>query len=161
MFTSDFAEDFSGLSQKQIRSLEKAGALTPIREHGCKYYNYTDICILKTAKILKRNGIKPSTIKNALEYLQDLDIQQPLTSFILLHDRQSVYALLENRKVNASKWGQMVLDGTIETIALGSELEHTRQAMRNYVSEMSRRINDKSPQKVVQYSPEKLKKLMA
>lgn len=135
MFTVDFAADFSGLSESRISALEKKGILKPERHGRSRYYTYPDIYVLRIFKILLGLGIRNVDISAAYEYLKDLKPDQPLSSFSLLHDNRKIYAILDSKElVNASAWGQRILEGTIQLEAIGSELERLRKGINDYVS---------------------------
>lgn len=161
MFTVDFASDFSGLSESKISTLEKKGILKPEKHGRSRYYTYADIYILRIFKILLSLGIKNVDISAAYEYLKDLRPDQPLSSFSLLHDQKKVYAILDSRElVNASAWGQRILEGTIQLEAIGSELERLRKGINSYVTGLKRSAaHAKRTGKVV--TSEDLEKLLA
>jgi DNA-binding transcriptional MerR regulator len=161
MFTSDFAEDFSGLSQGQILQLEKKGILTPSRQRGLKYYSFNDIYVLKTIRILRREGIKHLKIENAFEYLRTISPEDSLSSFVLLHDFKEVYSVIDGRKLQASRYGQLVLESVLDLIAVGSELEATRKVMAHFVKEIKRASQAAQKGKIVTYSPEDIQRLTA
>lgn len=159
MFTSDFAEDFSGLSLSQIKSLEDKGILEPVKKGRSKYYGYGDIYILRIFKILKRQGVQHANIRNAYEYLRTLNPEQSLSSFLLLHDRKHVYTVIDGNHLNASKFGQMILNGTIKMIAVGSELEQMRCQMNEYVETLHKKADQ--PVRLKKFASSDLAKLLA
>lgn len=162
MFTSDFAEAFSGLSSSQIKRLEVEGLLKPEKSRGVKYYTYGDIYILRVVKILLRAGIKSFKIESAFQYLRDLKPEDPLSSFVLLHDNNEVYTVIDLSKlIQASTWGQLMLDNVPQLIAVGSELEQTRQKMNNYVADLKQAASKASKAKSKIYSADDLDRLFA
>jgi len=186
MFTIDFAEDFSGLSSSQIKRLEDKGVITPEKIRGAKYYNYSDIYVLRLVRILRSNKIKATNISSAFEYLRNLGPDQPLSSYVLLHDSKYVYTvidgktlmdseeqkklintskwgqlILKEKVINASQWGQLVLDGIIELQAVGTELEKTRCRMNQYVSKLKKDSEKALKAKKKIYSIDELNQLLA
>lgn len=159
MFTSDFAADFSGLTIGQIKTLEEKGLLFPIKQGRSKYYGYGDIYILRIFKILRRSGIHYANISAAYEYLKDLRADQPLSSFILLHDKKEVYTVIDGNNIKASRYGQMILKGTLKLIAVGSELEEMRRRMNHYVLDLKRKSKQTHSLKTVSLT--QLAKLLA
>lgn len=161
MFTLDFAEDFSGLSEAQIARLERLGILQPKKQRGAKYYTYGDIYILRVHRILLEQGLKPSKISDALEYLRGLKPDQPLSSFVLLFNNKDVFTIIDGNEIAASKWGQMLLKGTVEMIALGSELESLRRKMNSYVNGVKQDAESARKAKGKIYKIDQLDKLFA
>jgi len=161
MFTVDYAADFSGLTEKRISTLEKKGILSPEKHARARYYSYGDIYILRVVRILRASGIHLSNIEAAYEYLKALKPDQPLTSFILLHDGKEVYALLDGNTVSATRFGQMILEGTVKMIAVGSELEALRLKMNGYVDNLKKASQELKKKKLQRYSAEDLSKLLA
>jgi len=148
MFTTDFAEDFSGLTARQILALEKKAILVPERQYGQKYYSYNDIYILRMIKLLKRDGIHLKKIEMAYEYLRTLKPEDPLSSFTILHDRKEVYEASTELTVIASKWGQLTIPGVLTLYSVGSELETTRLSMNHYVNALLKSKKDYETGKV-------------
>jgi DNA-binding transcriptional MerR regulator len=162
MFTSDFASDFSGLSSRQILALEKTGVLMPCRERGIKYYTFGDIYVLRVFRILQRLGIRHPKIKNAFQYLRELKPEDPLSSFVLLHDGREVYSILDGKQlISASQYGQRILEGVIQLEAIGSELELTRRALRRCVEDIHSRSAQERKAKRKSYSSDDLDQLFA
>jgi DNA-binding transcriptional MerR regulator len=161
MFTVDFAADFSGLTEARINALEKKGILSPEKHSRSRYYTYGDIYILRIVKILRLSGIRLANIEAAYAYLKGLKPDQPLTSFILLHDGNEVYALVDGNTVSATRYGQMIIKGTIKMIAVGSELESLRRKMNRYVDSVKKSASDLKKKALKRYSVEDLSKLLA
>jgi DNA-binding transcriptional MerR regulator len=163
MFTSDFAEAFSGLSSSQIKRLEDSGLLKPERSRGVKYYTYGDIYILRVIKILLREGLKNFTIESAFQYLRDLKPEDPLSSFVLLHDNKDVYTVIDGTQflVQASTWGQMMLNDVPQVFAVGSELEQTRLKMNSYVASLKTAAQQAKTAKAKVYAVDDLDRLFA
>lgn len=130
MWLIDYAEDFSKLTQAQIYSLVKKGILLPQKKHHAFYFSFQDIMIMRTFKLLKANGLSYLNVEKAYEYLRTLKEDEPLTSFVLYHDKKDVYTKNEREQMlNATKQGQLVLAEAMQLLPLGMALEETRVSM--------------------------------
>jgi DNA-binding transcriptional MerR regulator len=163
MWPTEFAEDFSGLTAKQIRELEKLRILTPKRDGRAKYYQYSDILILRIIRILKREGIRYNKSRDAYSFLRNLKTSQPLTSYVILHDKQEIYTVVDGNLLIASKGGQHQIPEVIEPIllAVGTELESTRKAVQRIEHEMRTAQHQIQNGEIYTYSNEELSRLLA
>ena len=64
-WTIYYAEDFSGVSQTQIRRLIQKGVLKPEKHGRAHNFGYTDIYVLRVFKILQRQGLEHLDISQA------------------------------------------------------------------------------------------------
>lgn len=128
----DYAEDFSGLSQAQIRNLVKKEILKPKKQNNAFYFSYTDIYILRIFRILRRCGLKHLSISSAFDYLKQVSPQQVLSSYALFHNSVDVFTIMDCTQyyVMASQGGQLILPETLQIISVGSELEAIRKSMQ-------------------------------
>jgi len=145
MYPLDLVVGLIGVSESKIRKLEKAGILTPKRQ-GEKYYSFTDIYVLKIIAIAERQGISFKNIQYAYDCLKTLKSGRSLSSFTLYHDGKEILDFTDDIKIIASKYGQ-IIDGklilpAIKQLAIGTELDSTRQKFENVELSLKRRRED-------------------
>ena len=164
MYPLDFVESFTGLSSHQIKRLESEGVIIPQKKSGMKYYSFTDIYVLRTIQILLREGIKPRKIRFAYECLQSLKPDRPLSSFILFHNGREILDFTDDPKIIASRYGQIVqqtlIEPSIKTVSIGTELDRTRRRVLEYKDSLERRSEDVKKSRKT-YGIDELAKLLA
>ena len=142
MYPLDMVSSLTGLSENQIYRLEKEGVIKPQHRSGMKYYSFLDIYVLKITAIARRSGIKFRNIGYAYDCLKVLKPDKKLSSFTLFHDGNEILDFTDDIKIIASKYGQIVEHGLlphVEPLALGSELELTRQKFEDFSSDLKKR----------------------
>lgn len=165
MWTLDFAEDFSGLSTSQIHRLEQKGIITPVKRRGAKYYEFGDIYVLRLYRLLRRAGIAYTNITHAFEYLKQLGNETPLSSFLLGYDNKHVFTYFHPGLVNATQGGQIILDGTLPVLSVGTELEGVRLRMQREAKSLKRStvkaVKEKEKGLLKSYTKDTLNQLLA
>lgn len=142
MYPLDMVSSLTGLSEKQIYRLEKDGVINPRHQSGMKYYSFLDIYVLKITAIARRSGIQFKNIGYAYDCLKELKPEKKLSSFTLFHDGNEILDFTDDIKIIASKYGQIVDQGLlphVQPLALGSELELTRQKFEDFSSNLKKR----------------------
>jgi len=145
MYPLDLVVGLVGVSEHKIRKLEKAGILTPKRQAE-KYYSFTDIYVLKIIAIAERQGISFRNIQYAYDCLKTLKPGRSLSSFTLYHNGKEILDFTDDIKIIASKYGQVVegelILAAIKQLALGTELDNTRQKFENIETSLKLRQKD-------------------
>jgi DNA-binding transcriptional MerR regulator len=142
-FSLDMAADLSGLDKSEIKRLRNYGIVSPPRTKQGFAYTFANLLMLRLIKQLRLNDVNLKDIRNAHEYLSELDPNKNLREFklyIRTDSKEIVYfgEKPDNRHalINASKFGQLLLDGLLVVIPVGKQLEQVRQNVIDFDREL-------------------------
>jgi DNA-binding transcriptional MerR regulator len=113
----------TGATIKQLIHWDLTGLVSPSVAHAHgkgsrRVYAFVDVLSLKTAVMLRREGISLQKIRRTLKYLRDHqpEVEQPLASLNLVTDGVSVFLLSDNPR---TPWGDRKV---VDTLAGGQLL---------------------------------------
>jgi tetratricopeptide (TPR) repeat protein len=118
VFTKGEITRLIGLSEARLRSLDKAGVVTPsARKNGRRVYDFADLIALRTAKSLFDQRIRLREVTRAIQALKaDLPkIKRPLSELRIVSDGRSIVVeSTEGSFEPATR--QMMLDLSVRTL---------------------------------------------
>jgi tetratricopeptide (TPR) repeat protein len=118
VFTKGEITRLIGLSEARLRSLDKAGIVTPsARKNGRRVYDFADLIALRTAKALLDQRIRLREVTRAIQALKsDLPkIKRPLSELRIVSDGRSIVVESAEGAFEPST-GQMMLDLNVKTL---------------------------------------------
>ncbi len=146
-FSQDMVLDLTGLSPSQLRSYRESSAVKPQKTEQGYQYSFQDVLTLKLVKQLTRRNVKPAHIKNASKYFDDIDPFKSLLQYKLyLRDDSKEIIYFGDKPgqlINASKWGQLLIDGVLLVLPIGEELEPVRQQVIDFDAIIQRGLKQK------------------
>jgi tetratricopeptide (TPR) repeat protein len=118
VFTKSEITRLIGLSEAKLRSLDKAGIVTPsARKNGRRVYDFADLIALRTAKALFDQRIRLREVTRAISALKaDLPkIKRPLSELRIVSDGRSIVVESAEGSFEPAT-GQMMLDLSVKTL---------------------------------------------
>ena len=118
VFTKSEITRLIGLSEAKLRSLDKAGIVTPsARKNGRRVYDFADLIALRTAKALFDQKIRLREVTRAISALKaDLPkIKRPLSELRIVSDGRSIVVESAEGSFEPAT-GQMMLDLSVRTL---------------------------------------------
>lgn len=107
-----------GISEARLRTLDKAGIVTPsARKKGRRAYDFSDLIALRTAKTLLDKNVRLRDVTRAIASLrQNLPkVKKPLSELRIVSDGQSLIVQSDEISFEAVT-GQLVLDLEVKTL---------------------------------------------
>lgn len=111
-FTRGEIRRLLGLSDSRLRTLDKAGVVSPsVRRRGRRAYNFSDLIALRTAKALLDHKVRLRDVTRAVTRLREEipKIESPLHELRIVSDGRRIVVRSEAGKFEPLT-GQMVLD---------------------------------------------------
>jgi tetratricopeptide (TPR) repeat protein len=118
VFTKGEITRLIGLSEARLRSLDKAGIVTPsARKNGRRVYDFADLIALRTAKTLLDQRIRLREVTRAIQALKaDLPkIKRPLSELRIVSDGSRIVVESADGSFEPAT-GQMMLDLSVRTL---------------------------------------------
>lgn len=118
VFTKSEITRLIGLSEARLRSLDKAGVVTPsARRNGRRVYDFADLIALRTAKALFDQRIRLREVTRAIQALKsDLPkVKRPLSELRIVSDGRSIVVDSAEGAFEPAT-GQMMLDLSVKTL---------------------------------------------
>jgi DNA-binding transcriptional MerR regulator len=129
-FSQDFVLDFTGLKISQLRGYREAGVVKPPKKQQGYEYSFRDVLTLKLVHQLTVYGVKPINIKNASSYLGKINPEKSLLhhKLYIRSDTKEIifFGTKTKHAINASKFGQLLVDGVLLILPVGEQLEKVR-----------------------------------
>ncbi len=146
-FSQDIVLDLTGLSASRLRSYRESGIVKPKKAEQSFQYSFQDVLTLKLIKQLILRDVKPMYIKNASRYFDDIDPSKSLLHYKLYFrddTKEIIYFGDEpGQMINASQFGQLILDGVALILPIGEELEKVRVHIIDFDQSIRRGLKQK------------------
>lgn len=149
-FSLDMAADLSGMNKNEISRLRKYGVVTPPKTKQGFSYSFANLLMLRLVKQLRLNDVALKDIKQAHEYLTDLDPEKSLREYKLYIRTDSKEIVYFGEKpdndhalISASKFGQLLFAGLLVVIPVGKQLEQVRQSVISFDRDLNKSMHAK------------------
>ena len=120
-FNTNFVASLTDTSVAMLNSWDKKGIVSPsiLKSSGrgsIRLYSFKDIVEIKTVAYLRQSKISLKQIKNAIDYLKNLNFNSPLSEMVLVSNGIDILTVTQGELngvmanwIAANKYGQRVM----------------------------------------------------